>query len=173
MGIQYSCLENSMDRRAWQATVHGVAKSWTQLKELSTAHSTVPLLTFLLAGGEEGLQGHPTSQPLLPGQVSPGIPLSRVLDFPLGTRGEEQNVHGGVGEGGSSLPKGWGVCLHHQTTSWGQDTTTARWPLLNVSILQRKTCRSSGGAIRSRRAQDRAMKGLGGNPRLLTFNRCL
>ena len=28
---QYSCLENSMDRRAWWATVHGVAKSWTQL----------------------------------------------------------------------------------------------------------------------------------------------
>ena len=26
----YSCLENSLDRRAWQATVHGVAKSWTQ-----------------------------------------------------------------------------------------------------------------------------------------------
>jgi len=26
---QYSCLEKPMDRRAWQATVHGVAKSWT------------------------------------------------------------------------------------------------------------------------------------------------
>ena len=26
---QYSCLENSTDRGAWQATVHGVAKSWT------------------------------------------------------------------------------------------------------------------------------------------------
>ena len=24
-----SCLENSMDRGAWQATVHGVAKRWT------------------------------------------------------------------------------------------------------------------------------------------------
>jgi len=28
---QYSCLENSMDRGAWWATVHGVAKSWTRL----------------------------------------------------------------------------------------------------------------------------------------------
>ena len=28
--FQYSCLENSMDRGAWQVTVHGVAKSWTQ-----------------------------------------------------------------------------------------------------------------------------------------------
>ena len=27
--IQYSCLENFMDKRAWQATVHGVTKSWT------------------------------------------------------------------------------------------------------------------------------------------------
>ena len=27
--LQYSCLENSTDRRAWQATVHGVAKSQT------------------------------------------------------------------------------------------------------------------------------------------------
>ena len=24
--LQYSCLENSMDRRGWQATVHGVAR---------------------------------------------------------------------------------------------------------------------------------------------------
>ena len=29
--LQYSCLEKSMDREAWQATVHRVAKSWTQL----------------------------------------------------------------------------------------------------------------------------------------------
>ena len=27
--LQYSCLENPMDGGAWQATVHGVAKSWT------------------------------------------------------------------------------------------------------------------------------------------------
>ena len=30
--IQYSCLENPMDRGAWQVAVHGVAKSQTQLK---------------------------------------------------------------------------------------------------------------------------------------------
>ena len=34
--LQYSCLENPMDRRTWQATVHRVAKSWTWLKQLST-----------------------------------------------------------------------------------------------------------------------------------------
>ena len=31
--LQYSCLENSMDRGPWWATVHGVAKSWTQLND--------------------------------------------------------------------------------------------------------------------------------------------
>ena len=33
--LQYSCLETK-DRGAWQAIVHGVAKSWTRLKRLST-----------------------------------------------------------------------------------------------------------------------------------------
>ena len=33
--FQYSSLENPMDRRAWQATVHWVTKSQTQLKQLS------------------------------------------------------------------------------------------------------------------------------------------
>ena len=35
--LQYSCLENPMDRGAWRATVHGVAKSWTWLKWASQA----------------------------------------------------------------------------------------------------------------------------------------
>ena len=34
--LQYSCLENPMDRGAWWAIVHGVAKGQTQLKQLST-----------------------------------------------------------------------------------------------------------------------------------------
>ena len=33
--LQYSCLENPMDREAWQTTVHRVSKSQTQLKQLS------------------------------------------------------------------------------------------------------------------------------------------
>ena len=35
---QYSCLENPMDRGAWQATVQGVAKSWTQLSNFTSLH---------------------------------------------------------------------------------------------------------------------------------------
>ena len=36
--LQYSFLENPMDRGAWHATVRRVAKSWTQLKRLSIQH---------------------------------------------------------------------------------------------------------------------------------------
>ena len=31
--LQCSCLENSMDRGAWWATVHGVSKGWTRLND--------------------------------------------------------------------------------------------------------------------------------------------
>ena len=31
--LQYSCLENPIDRGAWWTRVHGVVKSWTQLSD--------------------------------------------------------------------------------------------------------------------------------------------
>ena len=31
--LQYSCLENSMDRGTWQATAHGVTKSWIPMSD--------------------------------------------------------------------------------------------------------------------------------------------
>ena len=34
--LQYSCLENSMNREVWQATIHSDAKSWTWWKRVST-----------------------------------------------------------------------------------------------------------------------------------------
>ena len=34
--LQYSCLENPMNRGAWRATVHRVAKSWRQLNDYHT-----------------------------------------------------------------------------------------------------------------------------------------
>ena len=34
--LQYSCLENPMDRRAWWATIHGVAKNWTRLSNFTS-----------------------------------------------------------------------------------------------------------------------------------------
>ena len=41
--LQYSCLENPMDRRAWWATVHGVTKSRTELNDFTfTSFPHVP-----------------------------------------------------------------------------------------------------------------------------------
>ena len=37
--LQYSCLEDSMDRGAWWATVHGVTQSQTQLRATNTYYS--------------------------------------------------------------------------------------------------------------------------------------
>ena len=42
--LQYSCLENPMDGGAWQATAHGVAKSWTQLSDFAfTINNCMPI----------------------------------------------------------------------------------------------------------------------------------
>ena len=48
--LQYYCLENPMDRRAWKATVYGVAKSRTQLSDFT--------FTFLFKnhGSKKGLE---------------------------------------------------------------------------------------------------------------------
>ena len=37
--LQYSCLENSMDREAWWVIVPGIAKSWTQLSTYTHTHT--------------------------------------------------------------------------------------------------------------------------------------
>ena len=46
--LQYSCLKNPMNRGAWQATVHGVVKSWTWMKQLSMLTHILPSYIFLL-----------------------------------------------------------------------------------------------------------------------------
>ena len=63
--LQYSCLENPMDRGAWRATVHGVAKSWTRLST-HIHKSPVPVqmtspqrrTTFIL-NAAHGISGFP------------------------------------------------------------------------------------------------------------------
>ena len=43
--LQYPCLENPVDRGAWRATVHGVTKSQTQLKQQHThAHTYTDII---------------------------------------------------------------------------------------------------------------------------------
>ena len=43
--LQYSCLENPIDRGAWRTTTHGAAKSWTQLKQLGVC---IPLKYWII-----------------------------------------------------------------------------------------------------------------------------
>ena len=49
--LQYSCLENPMDRGTWWATVHRVTKSQTQLKRLSTHMALGTLLNVIWQPG--------------------------------------------------------------------------------------------------------------------------
>ena len=41
--LQYSCLENPMDRGAWQAAVHGVARSRTRLSDFTFTFTSLSL----------------------------------------------------------------------------------------------------------------------------------
>ena len=45
--LQYPCLGNPMDRRAWRGTVHRVAKSWTRLKWLSVHIQTLHVFCWI------------------------------------------------------------------------------------------------------------------------------
>ena len=106
--LQYSCLENSMDKRAWQAIVHGVAKSQTQLS-MQAVHTCTdyryfylkcPSLGFLgsSAGGESPCNtGDPGSIPgsgSSPGEGN-GYPLKYCcLGNPLDRGAWQAIVHG-------------------------------------------------------------------------------
>ena len=46
--LQYSCLENLIDRGAWWATIHRVAKSWSWLKWLSTHACSVNYIYYVI-----------------------------------------------------------------------------------------------------------------------------
>ena len=46
--LQCFCLEHFIDRRAWQVTVHGVTKSWTQLSTPTHPHIYVYIYTVEL-----------------------------------------------------------------------------------------------------------------------------
>ena len=68
--LQYSCLENPMDRGVWRATVHGVAKSWIRLRTQCT-HTDLHWLDSLVLGLS-------VPQALLP-WISLSLPLSPPL----------------------------------------------------------------------------------------------
>ena len=63
--LQYSCLENPMDRGTWQASVHGVAKSWAQLSDFT--------FTFHFHALEKEMATHSIVLAWrIPGMVEPG-----------------------------------------------------------------------------------------------------
>ena len=66
--LQYSCLENLMDRGAWQATVHGVTKSQRQL---STQHRHMRARTHTHTHHHSFPSGFSLFQQ---GLISPGVP---------------------------------------------------------------------------------------------------
>ena len=54
--LQYSCLENPKDRVAWQAIVHTVAKSQTQLNQLNIQARMVLQATWIIHNPKSNLQ---------------------------------------------------------------------------------------------------------------------
>ena len=78
--LHYSCLENPMDRGAWWAMAHRVARSQTRLKRLSTHICLCPA-----AAAAKSLQSCPTlcdpidSRPS--GSPVPGILQARILEW--------------------------------------------------------------------------------------------
>ena len=68
--LQYSCLENPMDGGAWWASVHGVAKSWTQLSDFT--------FTFHFHALEKEMATHSSVLAWrIPGTAEPGVAQSR------------------------------------------------------------------------------------------------
>ena len=62
--LQYSCLENPMDRGAWQATVHGVEKSWTQLNIWALGLNNRYKWTLVKRSFHQGLPWWSSGRPL-------------------------------------------------------------------------------------------------------------
>ena len=69
--LQYCCLENPMDRGAWWAAVHGVAKSWTRLSDFT--------FTFHFHALEKEMATHSVLAWRIPGTGEPDGLLSMGL----------------------------------------------------------------------------------------------
>ena len=68
--LPYSCLENPMDGGAWQAAVHGVARSWPQVKSLGLSDFT---FTFYFHALEKEMAAHSSTLAWgIPGVGEPG-----------------------------------------------------------------------------------------------------
>ena len=91
--LQYSCLEDPMDREAWQATVHGVEKSWTQLSHRTIQYDesrkslSINLLFFNLRGPQTKFNSNwvpwRDCQSVLPVVCQTGHAYQRAIPFLL------------------------------------------------------------------------------------------
>ena len=75
--LHYPCLENPMDRGVWRATVHGIAKSWTRPKRLSThAHVTA---IISISTSPHSLLLHKNESACPPGSQRPTTPSTPII----------------------------------------------------------------------------------------------
>ena len=88
--LQYSCLENPMDGGAWQATVHGVAKSRTRLSDFT--------FTFPFHALEKEIATHSSVVAWrIPGTGEPGGLQSAESDTAAATQQQQQGPIRGQG----------------------------------------------------------------------------
>ena len=87
--LQYSCLENPMGRGAWQATIHRVAQSQTQLKQLSTAQDK-PITNIIL--NSEKLKALPQKSGIRQECPLLSLLLNTVLTFLTKTNRQKKEI---------------------------------------------------------------------------------
>ena len=130
--LQYSCLENPMDRGAWWSAVHRVTKSWTQLKRLSMHEAEIVTLTSLvLCITSEPLGRCPSISrtPECPGQVKHSRRVWAPWSLLRGSRGSQE---GSQGRAFLLLP-----CTRSACTSMGRGSWLA-WPEGLQCVTQKK-----------------------------------
>ena len=119
--LQYSCLENSVDRGAWQATVHGISKSWTQLNDF-----TFTLLKGIQIPGSGRSAGEGIGYPLQYSWASLVAQLVKKSACNAGDLGSIPGVGRFPGEGKgyplqySGLENSMDCIVHGVTKSWTQ-----------------------------------------------------
>ena len=87
--LQYSCLGNPMDRGAWRATIHGVTKSQTQLKQCTHCSPTSSLSIGFPRQGYWSELPFPSPVDLLDQGWNPCLLHWQVDPSPLGHQGSE------------------------------------------------------------------------------------
>ena len=133
--LQYSCLENPMDRGAWQAAVHGIAKSGTRLSDFT--------ITFHFHALEKEMATHSSVLARrTPGTGEPGG-LPSMGSHRVGHDWSDLAAAAGDNEGQGSfgmLPSmgsqrvGHDLVTKQQSQSMQSITVTTNYPRLHVTF---------------------------------------